>query len=108
GHADRASTATPRSGEVVQLADVTIDVAARTVRRGDTTVPLTGTEVDVPLHPAGRGGQVVGQAQLLRAAFARDHHAGSRTVVMHVSTLRRKLGDDPANPRIIHTVWGRG
>ena len=96
------------AAEVLHVGDLVIDVGARTVRRRDALVPLTGTEFALLLHLARRRGQVVGRAQLLRAAFARDHDAGSRTVVMHVSALRRKLGDDPDDPRIIHTVWGVG
>jgi len=98
----------PRPAEVVRVADVVIDVGARTVRRRGRAVALTRTEFELLLHLVRRRGHVVDQAELLRAAFVRDHDAGSRTVVMHVSTLRRKLGDDPAHPRIIHTVRGHG
>jgi two-component system alkaline phosphatase synthesis response regulator PhoP len=101
------TAARPRD-EALQVADVEIDVGARSVRRHGATVTLTPTEFDVLLHLVRRRGHVVTQSELLRAAFARDHHAGSRTVVMHVSALRRKLGDDAASPRVIHTVWGRG
>ena len=105
---EAGSALLPRPEEVLRVADVTIDAGARTVRRGDRAVTLTRTEFDVLLHLVRRRGHVVGQEELLRVAFARDHDAGSRTVVMHVSTLRRKLGDDAASPRVIHTVWGRG
>jgi DNA-binding response OmpR family regulator len=94
-------------GEIV-IGDVLIDGQARTVRRGETAVELTGLEFDILLALARRAGRVVPRETLLEEAGRGDVVVSDRTVDVHVSHLRRKLGDDPRTPRLIKTIRGVG
>lgn len=92
---------------VLQLGPLAIDAAGRRVQLDGVPVPLTAAEFDLLLHLARRRGQAVTRDELLRVVL--DHgDATSRTVDTHVSAIRRKLGDDAAVPRFIHTVRGYG
>ena len=71
-------------------------------------VELTGIEFDILVALARRPGRVVPRETLLAEAGRDDVTVGERTVDVHVSHLRRKLGDDPRAPRIIKTVRGVG
>jgi DNA-binding response OmpR family regulator len=88
--------------------DIVIDVPARDVRVGGAVVELTGIEFDILVTLARRPGRVVPRDTLLSQAGRDDVTVGDRTVDVHVSHLRRKLGDDPRAPRIIKTVRGVG
>jgi DNA-binding response OmpR family regulator len=88
--------------------DIVIDVAARGVRVAGAEVELTGIEFDILLTLARRPGRVVPRDTLLAQAGRDDVTVGDRTVDVHVSHLRRKLGDDPRAPRLIKTVRGVG
>ncbi len=87
---------------------VAIDVEARQVRVGSTAADLTGLEFDILLALARRPGRVVPRETLLGEAGRQDVTVSDRTVDVHVSHLRRKLGDDPKTPRLIKTVRGVG
>jgi DNA-binding response OmpR family regulator len=86
---------------------VAIDVGARRVRVGGEPVELTGLEFDILLALARRPGRVVPRETLLAEAGRNDVTVNDRTVDVHVSHLRKKLGDDPRS-RLIKTVRGVG
>ena len=81
---------------------IEVDVAARRVRVDGEDVELTGLEFDLLVVLLRRAGRVVPRDAMLRAA-GRDEVVGERTVDVHVSKLRRKLGRDR-----IRTVRGVG
>ena len=87
---------------------VQVDVAARAARVGGRAVELTGLEFDILVALARRPGRVVGREVLLEEAGRTEVTVSDRTVDVHVSHLRRKLGDDPRAPRLIKTVRGVG
>jgi len=90
------------------VGNVAIDVGARRVRVGATPADLTGLEFDILVALARRPGRVVPRETLLEEAGRNDVTVSDRTVDVHVSHLRRKLGDDPRAPRLIKTVRGVG
>ena len=92
----------------IRVGRLELDAAARRARLAGRDVALTATELDLLLHLARQRGRAVSQEELLRAVRDRECDSASRTVVMHVSTIRRKLGDDAARPRVIQTVRGFG
>lgn len=99
----------PTAGsEELRVGDLVIDVGARLVRMGDRTPELTGIEFDILLALARRAGRPVARESLLAEAGRSDVVVGERTVDVHVSHLRQKLGDDPKTPRLIKTVRGLG
>jgi two-component system, OmpR family, response regulator len=87
---------------------LSIDVEARQVRVGAAAAELTGLEFDILLALARRPGRVVPRETLLGEAGRQDVTVSDRTVDVHVSHLRRKLGDDSKTPRLIKTVRGVG
>lgn len=71
-------------------------------------IRLTPTEFKVLLTLAAQPGIVFSRLQLLKVALEDEYMGYERTMDSHIRNLRRKLGDDPANPRYIQTVYGFG
>jgi len=86
--------------------DVVVEVESRTVLVGGERVELTGLEFDLLLALIRRSGQVVPRASLLAQAGRTDVTVNERAVDVHISHLRKKLGDDRS--RLIKTVRGVG
>jgi len=86
--------------------NVVLEVETRAVHVDGQPVELTGLEFDLLLSLLRRAGQVVPRASLLAQAGRSDVTVSDRTVDVHISHLRKKLGDDP--PRLIRTVRGVG
>jgi len=95
-------------GEHLSAAGVRVDVAAREVNVSGRTVELTGLEFDLLVALMRRAGRVVPRSALLAEAGREDVAVGERTVDVHISKLRKKLGDDPRGGRRIQTVRGVG
>lgn len=88
--------------------EIAIDVEARNVTAFGKPVELTGIEFDILLALARRAGRVVSRDALLEEAGRGDVTVSDRTVDVHISHLRQKLGDDPRSPKLIKTVRGVG
>ena len=96
----------PAQGERINLGFLSVDVEARSVRVSDALIDLTGLEFDLLVALVRRAGRVVPRSALLELAGRSDVTVSDRTVDVHVSHLRKKLGDDP--PKLIRTVRGVG
>jgi DNA-binding response OmpR family regulator len=96
------------AGERLVVDDLVVDVGARQVRLGAREIELTGLEFDLLVALARRAGRVVPRDALLELSGRGDTSVGERTVDVHVSHLRQKLGDDPRSPTRIKTVRGVG
>jgi DNA-binding response OmpR family regulator len=90
----------------VESSGVSIDVAGREVRVEGRAVDLTGLEFDLLLALVRRAGRVIPRDALLGEAGRNDTVVSERTVDVHISHLRQKLGD--AGTRLIKTVRGVG
>jgi len=95
------------TNEIV-VGQVAVDVGARKVNVAGESIELTGLEFDLLMALVRRPGRVVSRETLLAEAGRGDVTVNDRTVDVHVSHLRRKLGDDPRSPRLIKTVRGVG
>ena len=85
-----------------------IDERARTATLAGAPLELARKEFDLLLALASRPGEVVTKRELLAEVW-RDAYGGSdRTVDVHLSWLRRKLGESAAEPRYLHSVRGVG
>jgi DNA-binding response OmpR family regulator len=93
--------------ELVGLRDLSVDLAARVVRRGDVQLPVRPKEFDVLAALLRRRGRVVSRATLLREVWGYASGTESRTVETHLAALRQHLGEDAARPYIV-TVRGAG
>lgn len=86
-----------------------IDLAGRSVKRGEKELPLTDTEFSILEHLLKNRGRTVTAADMYEAVWNERFLSGSgNTVMVHVLNLRRKIEENPSNPRIIRTVWGKG
>ncbi len=93
--------------EKFQVGDLTIDPANREVTVEDFTVSLTPIEMDLLLYLLQKRGHAVSREQLIQAASL-PPDTRNRTIDMHISNLRHKIGDDPKNPKYIRSQWGIG
>jgi two-component system OmpR family response regulator len=92
--------------EQLTVGSMSFDVAARSVQQQGRPIELTGLEFDLLLALARRAGRVVPRSNLLELAGRSDVNVSDRTVDVHVSHIRKKLGDDDAV--LLKTVRGVG
>lgn len=90
----------------ISVSGVVADLEARTVERQGRAIELTALEFDILVALMQRAARVVPRAVMLELAGRGDVVVSDRTVDVHVSHLRKKLGDEPA--RLIRTVRGVG
>jgi DNA-binding response OmpR family regulator len=90
------------------VADLRLDCEARRAWRGEQELSLTRKEFDLLARLAGEPGRVVSRETLMSDVWDENWFGSTKTLDVHVATLRRKLGDDPSSPRYIETVRGVG
>lgn len=95
-------------GEHLSAAGIAVDVPAREVTVEGRRVDLTGIEFDLLVALLRRAGRAVPRSALLSEAGRDDVTVGERTVDVHISKLRKKLGDDAKAGARIQTVRGVG
>jgi DNA-binding response OmpR family regulator len=104
----RAGAVGPDDQAVLRVGDLEIDAGRFEVRVGGRVVTLTAKEFGILEVLAGTPGRAFTRAQIIDRAFGFDHYVLERTVDAHVMNLRRKIEADPAEPRYVQTVHGRG
>ena len=90
------------------MRDLRIDLGARRVRLGDRELELSRKEFDLLSRLARDAGRVVSRETLISEVWDENWFGSTKTLDVHIATLRRKLGDNPASPRYIETVRGVG
>ena len=103
---DRIQKAAPREPEV--RFDLSIDPARRRVTKDGEEVTLTPLEFEILLTLARTPGVVLSRDALMDRVWGYRDYAGGRVVDSHVARIRRKLGDEAAEPKYIRTVHGVG
>jgi two-component system, OmpR family, response regulator MtrA len=96
------------SPEMLEIGDLTIDVAGHSVRRGEEVISLTPLEFDLLVALARKPWQVFTREVLLEQVWGYRHAADTRLVNVHVQRLRSKIERDPERPDIVLTVRGVG
>jgi DNA-binding response OmpR family regulator len=94
--------------EVERFGEVEVHPGSRQVRRRGEEVSLTPKEFDLLWALLRRRGGVAARLELLAEVWGHRAAVMTRTVDMHVAQLRRKLEEDPTQPRHIVTVWKAG
>jgi DNA-binding response OmpR family regulator len=102
-----------RSGSAVAegplvVGGLTIDPLTRQVSLDEAPIDLSRKEFDLLLALAQRAGEVVTKRELLADVWRQSYGGGDRTVDVHLSWLRRKLGETAADPQYLHSVRGVG
>jgi len=104
-----ASDANPsQDSETFGVGDITVYPGAHRVEQNGNRLELTSTEYSVLACLLRHAGQVVGKDQLSKEALGRRLERFDRSLDMHISNLRRKLGPLPGGEERIHTVRGVG
>jgi two-component system response regulator PrrA len=101
-------TAAVAGDRELRVGGLTIDPRARAARLDERSLELTRKEFDLLLVLAERAGTVVSKRELLAEVWRQPYGGADRTVDVHLSWLRRKLGESADAPRYLHSVWGVG
>jgi DNA-binding response OmpR family regulator len=101
-----AMTASPSS--IVEAGGLRIDVESRSVHTGDAMVELRPREFDVLLHLARSVGKVTRREALMREVWGENWTGSTKTLDVHVNSIRRKLGEGPGRPSRITAIRNVG
>jgi DNA-binding response OmpR family regulator len=92
----------------LQIGAVDLDASARTATLDGEPLELTRKEFDLLALLMAQAGTVVSRERLIDEVWDVNWFGSTKTLDVHVSGLRKKLGDDPSDPRYLHTVRGVG
>ena len=92
----------------LDVGELRLDPARRSADRAGTELEITRREFDLLELLMREAGAVVSRERLIDEVWDVNWFGSTKTLDVHVSSLRRKLGDDSASPRFIHTVRGVG
>jgi two-component system, OmpR family, response regulator RegX3 len=98
----------PKAQGRLRASGVSVDVAARRAWCEELELELTRKEFDLLARLLADPGRVVTREDLMSDVWDENWFGSTKTLDVHLAALRRKLGDDPAAPRFIHTVRGVG
>jgi DNA-binding response OmpR family regulator len=104
----RRSASPVRRAEHLAFDGLEIEASTREVRKRDEEVSLTAKEFDLLWFLASNPRRVFSRDQLMHRIWGYDPPVDTGTVTVHIRRLRRKIEDDPSNPRFLETVWGVG
>jgi DNA-binding response OmpR family regulator len=93
---------------VFQFGNVSLDTSTRECKVNNEVITLTPTEFDLLAYLARHPNQVFSRSKLLEATDLGAYEGVERTVDVHIHNLRKKIEEDPANPKFILTVFGVG
>ncbi|WP_416901968.1 response regulator transcription factor [Micromonospora echinospora] len=104
----RAASVAGADDSALVVGGLRIDPRSRQVTLDGAPVELTPREFDLLHHLAARPGEVVTKRELLTEVWQIPYGGADKTVDVHLSWLRRKLGENAQQPRYLHTVRGVG
>jgi two-component system response regulator MtrA len=104
----RTQSSAPAHPPTEKFGTVEVNPASRTVTKGGEPVQLTPKEFDLLLALIRRRGAVASRLELLKEVWGHQAEVMTRTVDIHVAELRRKVEQDPSQPKHILTVWKAG
>ena len=93
---------------VLEVGDLVVDIRSRTAVLAGRTLDLRPREFDLLAYLAARPGEVVTKRTLLADVWQSPYGGADKTVDVHLSGLRRNLGETAAEPRMLHSVRGVG
>lgn len=98
----------PQANDLLEVGPLRIHQPSRTASLRGSPLTLTPVEFDLLLCLGRAAGRVKSREELLNEIRKRHYEVFDRSIDVHISALRRKLGDDPKNPRFIRTVRSAG
>lgn len=94
--------------DILEYLKLRLDLRKKTAELDGRPLCLTPTEFKILAMLMGSPGVVFSRLQILEEVLGEYYEGYERSLDTHMSNLRRKLEDDPANPRYIKTVYGMG
>lgn len=107
-HAEEKSQQVLTSELVIEIGGIRLDDSAKTVALDGEIISLTPKEFDILKLLMGQPGHVFSPKDIFEKVWNDTTVINENTVAVHIRHLREKLEIDPANPRYIKVVWGRG
>ena len=104
----RRVEAAEKPPEVIRALDITLDVESMRLRVGERSVELTPTEFQLLVKLASQPGRIFTRAQLLESIHGVAIESYERAIDAHIKNIRRKIEQNPSEPRYIMTVYGVG
>jgi DNA-binding response OmpR family regulator len=104
----RRATRDDTAGTTFQVGGLHVDIVQHTVHLDGRELVLNRREFELLAYLVARPGLIVSRRELLREVWRQQRVGEDQTIDVHVSWLRRKLGETAANPRYLHTVRGMG
>jgi len=98
----------PGVRDVLVVGDLEVDPDRRAATLAGEPLELSRLEFDLLAHLARRSPEVVTRRELLAEVWRQPHGGADKTIDVHLSWLRRKLGESASEPRYVHTVRGVG
>lgn len=99
----------PTQTSTITYAQLTLKEQTQEVTKNGIPVDLTDTEYSILHLLLTHQGQIFSTEHLYESIWNEPYYYGANNVIMvHIRNLRRKIEDDPKNPTLIKTVWGRG
>ena len=94
---------------IIRLNDLEIDQEHKEVYLNKNKLSLTDIEYEILDYLVLNRKQVISASQLFETIWHENYYYGANnTIMVHIRNLRKKIEEDPQNPRIIKTVWGKG
>ena len=103
----RRGRGTPRRGPI-EIGDLTLDPASRTLTKRGTEIELAAKEFDLLHLLMSNAGEVLRRERIMDEVWDPHWFGPTKTLDVHVSWLRKKIEDDPVDPRYITTIRGVG
>ena len=96
------------NADEIESMGITLNPMSRTVKQKGIEIVLSTVEFDILFALISQKGKVISRDRLMTLSRGRDFEAFDRSIDVHISRIRKKIENDPANPEYIKTVWGRG
>lgn len=103
------NTVKSQDNKIIKVGRIEIEENHKTVKIDHNELSLTEIEYEILRYLLINRHQVVSPSQLFEAIWHEDYYYGANnTIMVHIRNLRKKIEDDPQNPQIIKTSWGKG
>ena len=97
-----------KANPILQIGDLTIDTALRTVHCESAHLPLTRIEYELVEFLALNEERVLSKHEIMDKLYAQGDAPDASIVAVYVCTIRNKLAAAGGNPNVFETIWGRG
>lgn len=97
------------AGGIINVGNLIIDTSTRRVKKSDELVDLTEKEYEILIFFINHKGIVVDSSSIYESVWQDKYlESSANTIMVHIVRLRKKIEDDPGNPQIIRTIYGKG